>query len=148
MIKELTKQEILSKQRVLLRSNSKLRFSDKIKPKDIAEIIYLLFKYDNGKYYDFKNYFKGKEFTYSVKTNRKSGNYRSRSMEDTFRLTRYYISKIKYQDIYNIFRQLTDLISGDYCYICRRYVYGTRGLFTLENIRASISKLNIKIKYK
>lgn len=125
-----------------------LRFHNTIKPKSLSEIIYLLYKlYINEIYTIAKLFNSGHNITYSVTTNKPSGNYKSRSGEDLYRLCKYYIPDINYNDIFNILNILIKhkYIKGSYCITCRRDVYSSF-IINLEDIKKVIKDLDIQVK--
>lgn len=123
-----------------LGSKALLKYSDNIKPKDLAEILHKLFyvRMDGGK-----------EKTFSSTTGRLSGNFHSRSIEDAFRVSRNYIPNITYQEVYDACHKAKDNggILGSFCYTCRRTVYRSRSLKQEEqHFRDLIRDNNILIK--
>jgi len=137
--------EILENKESKLSKGPLLRYT--IKPNDIAEIIYRLFV---------SKHYTAKDKTYNVVTNKINGDFSTRSIEDFYRVCKYYIHDIKYKTVYEIVTKLEkqDKIFGDYCITCRRRVYHLS--YELGNLKSDgkskeiigniLGELNIKIK--
>lgn len=130
-----------------------LRFGKDVKPKDLAEIIFLLLKQDIDKY---PGVYPHKERTYSALNGRLSGNYNARSIQDAYRLAIHYIpNKPSYKkideaidklSIYDVSNRISPLLSYSFCGTCRRYVYRLNNLnTTVDQIRERLGEYNIKI---
>ena len=146
-IKKIKKDILQSKEERLLKG-SLLKFGDHIKPKDLSEIMFLLFRreYIDNINLSWRNRW-NKEITYNT-NGRKSGNFNSRSVEDAFRICRNYIPTITYKQVDEIINQLKTkrVIIGNFCTTCRRVVYGTVSMKPKEDsFIKGVGDLNIKI---
>ena len=133
-----TKEEILNGQPLL-------KFNDDVKPKDLAEILQLLYwNPPLRNYYDRSN----KTKTYNTKTGREFGNFQRRSRDDAYRTSKFYIPKVNYETIDNATKKLEEqgILTGSYCPTCRKRVYACyKSAIEPKDIRETIGSLNIKI---
>lgn len=135
------KEELYKRKETRLLKGSLLRFDKDVKPQDLAEIMYFLFK---GYQHD-----GSRKLTYSSTTNRKSGNFNTRSIEDGFRICKYYIPDITYKQVQEVFDLLRskEILGGWYCFTSGRIVHLFRNLTTTKSqIEILLKELNIKIK--
>lgn len=133
---------IEERKEIRLLSKPLLRFKKDYKPNDLVDIIYNLMK-QNGSYYEGT-----KLKTYTSTTNRESGNFSTRSIEDTFRVCRYYIPDIKYKQVFDAMKLLKskNILHNHYCPTCQRSVFRMeRYNETKETITNNLKELNIKI---
>ncbi len=128
-----------------LNKQSLLRFDKDVKPKDLSEILYLLYNRDLRDFY-YEN--PTKVLTYSVNTNRKFGNFNSRSKEDVYRIAKYYIPKIHYGCIDTVIDIMTKdrLVDSSFCNTCKRRVYWSRVKWNNNNrIKEIIGNFNLPV---
>ena len=124
-----------------------LKFDDSIKPVDLAEIIWRLYRCKDQMHYN-RNSGIRKDLTYNTVTGKKFGNFDARSLQDLYKLAKYYLPDITKEQISLAMTvKLRNCLRGTWCCTSKRVQFRPNSISPkVENWRSSLDELNLIVK--